>query len=222
LTIKAASNKWHLKQFDITLAFTNAELTGLEKSIFVRLPKEWSGPEARQGDTVKLLRALYGLRLSPLLWYRTYKEWLESQGWVECEKEPGLFHYMEMLPDGEVRELWMTVYVDDSLICGDNEEFVDLWMKKILERFPGEPVRPKFVKKEVDGALREVEHRDILGADLFYCREAGWTCWSMEGAIDRMLAAHKFESGGRGTVTTPCQPHVDLTQGEPRPDYPLR
>jgi hypothetical protein len=41
LTIRAASKKWYLKQFDITLAFTNAELSGLDKSIFVRLPKEW-------------------------------------------------------------------------------------------------------------------------------------------------------------------------------------
>jgi hypothetical protein len=117
ITIKAASKKLFLKQFDITLAFTNAELTGLEKSIFVRLPKEWDGPDARKGTTVKLLRALYGLRLSPLLWYRTYKQWLESQGWVECEKEPGLFHLITE-PDehGVAYELWLTVYVDDSLI----------------------------------------------------------------------------------------------------------
>ena len=95
-------------------------------------------------------------------------------------------------------------------------------MNKILERFPGAEVKPKTVKREVEGVLRDVEKRDILGADLFYCREEGWTCWSMEGAIERMLKVCKFSSGGRGRVTTPCQPHVDLTEGEPRPDYPIR
>ena len=47
-----------MKQFDITLAFTNAELAGLGKNVFVRLPKEYSDDpvDKRQGPVVKLLR----------------------------------------------------------------------------------------------------------------------------------------------------------------------
>lgn len=123
-------------------------------------------------------------------------------------------------------ELWLTVYVDDSLIAGSSESLCNEWMARILERFPGEEVKPKQPPpyKDVDGSgkLVPVEHRDILGADLFYSREHGWTCWSMEGAIGRCLKAHNMDGGQRGKVKTPCQPHADLTQGKPEPNYPIR
>ena len=86
-------------------------------------------------------------------------------------------------------------------------------MKRILAKFPGEPVHPKRVQHVVNGELRTVDKRDILGADLYYDRELGFTKWCMAGAIDRCLKAHRFGEGGKGRVTTPYQPHADLTQG---------
>ena len=224
LTIRAASKRWFLRQLDITLAFVNAELTGLDKSIFVRLPKEWAGPSAEKGATVKLLRALYGLRLSPLLWYRTYRDWLVSQGWYESEKEPGLFQLTIPRSDGEPPdELWLTVYVDDSLIAGSRDELVKEWVDRILEKFPGRELPAAREEREVDGERRLVDKRDILGADLYYCQESGWTCWSMESAIQRALKSHDMQDErGSSRITTPCEVHADLTQGALQPTYPIR
>ena len=67
------------------MAFANADLSGLSYSIDVLLPKEWGG--ARQ----RLLRALYGLRLSPRLWYERYRDEMFRLGWSELKTEPGVF-----------------------------------------------------------------------------------------------------------------------------------
>jgi len=63
------------KQFDAINAFTNAKV---RKKIWVRFPpgKQHLFP----GYVLLLLRALYGLRVSPLLWYEHLCEVMQKLG----------------------------------------------------------------------------------------------------------------------------------------------
>ena len=51
------------RQYDVQNAFTNSEL---DKEVYIELPAGFRKP----GYNARLLRALYGLRRSPLLWYK--------------------------------------------------------------------------------------------------------------------------------------------------------
>jgi hypothetical protein len=62
-TIIALATRWdlHLKQLDAVNAFPNAEL---DETVYIQLPDGFKA----KGKIGRLLRALYGLRISPLLW----------------------------------------------------------------------------------------------------------------------------------------------------------
>lgn len=47
LCAHGAANKLYRRQWDISVAFANAELSGLGYSIDVLLPKEWGGARQR-------------------------------------------------------------------------------------------------------------------------------------------------------------------------------
>ena len=50
------------------------------KRYFITLPKECL-PDGEKPTRLRLLRALYGLRASPKLWYKLFKSFLEGEGW---------------------------------------------------------------------------------------------------------------------------------------------
>ena len=71
----AIANKWGLIiiQLDAMAAFTNSDLDEL---VYVKLPPGYQ----RRGTLWKLRKALYGLRRSPLLWYRLVRSKLKELG----------------------------------------------------------------------------------------------------------------------------------------------
>ena len=68
----------------------------MKRPIDILLPKEWGSERKR------LLRALYGLRISPRLWYLKYRDAMLARGWKELESEPGVFY----LKRADGAELW--------------------------------------------------------------------------------------------------------------------
>ena len=68
-----------------------------------RVQKVWS----------KLLKCLYGLKISPRQWYDTYSGFLLKNGWSIKPAEPGVFTKGDMC---------ISLYVDDSLLTGPVEK----------------------------------------------------------------------------------------------------
>ena len=98
----AAQFDLEVKQFDVAQAFLNAELPG---GVVCELPDGFREP----GKVVELQKALYGLRESPLLWYKEFSGTLQGLGLVSSAEEPCLF----LTPDRHVLVLF---YVDDYLV----------------------------------------------------------------------------------------------------------
>ena len=71
----AIANKWFMVilQFDAISAFTNSDLDEL---VYTKMPPGYR----KEGVIWKLQKALYGLRRSPLLWYRLLRTALEKLG----------------------------------------------------------------------------------------------------------------------------------------------
>jgi len=88
------------RQFDAVNAFTNSDL---DETIYCEMPKGFK----RRGWCWKLLKALYGLRRSPLLWYRELSSKLKELGLEPIYEDACVFH------DGKILVFF---YVDDIIV----------------------------------------------------------------------------------------------------------
>lgn len=83
----ALSNQWDLTiiQLDAVNAFMNSELN---EEVYIELPDGFKIP----GMAARLLRALYGLQRSPLLWHQLLSTTLTELGLKPVLEEPCLFY----------------------------------------------------------------------------------------------------------------------------------
>ena len=88
-------------QYDAVNAFVNAEL---EEDIFIKMPPE----HRRTGTILKLNKALYGLRKSPLLWQKELTRTIRKLGFEPVPHEPCCF-----MKNGII----MFFYVDDIVFA---------------------------------------------------------------------------------------------------------
>ncbi|PHH86426.1 hypothetical protein CDD83_10268 [Cordyceps sp. RAO-2017] len=87
------------RQLDAVNAFTNA-LLDEDEEVYVLFPDGYY----RQGWVLRLMRALYGLPRSPLLWQKELTSAFKDLGLKQCPDEPRVF-----------QNDWLTVFffVDD-------------------------------------------------------------------------------------------------------------
>jgi hypothetical protein len=109
------------RQLDAVNAFTNSIL---DEDVYVHFPDGFY----RRGWVLKLLRALYGLRRSPLLWQRDLTAVFEQLGLKQCPEEPCLF-----------TNSWLAVFffVDDIVLLHRPryKDAADKFVTKVKARF---------------------------------------------------------------------------------------
>lgn len=88
-----------LRQFDVANAFVHALI---DRLVYMRMPRGY----ARQGMILQLDKALYGLRISPLLWQKDITKYLTSMGFLPVPHEPCC-----MIRNG----LFIFFYIDDII-----------------------------------------------------------------------------------------------------------
>lgn len=108
-------------QMDAVSAFTNSNI---DEEVYVRYPAGFEKP----GFCLKLQRALYGLRSSPLLWYKDFTETLESLGLVRIPEAHCLY---------VGRKIVVFFYVDDVCILSrkEDKEEAEEFRKKLLSTY---------------------------------------------------------------------------------------
>jgi hypothetical protein len=97
----AAKYDLELKQFDVTNAFVHAVI---DREIYMKMPRGYQKP----GTLLKVQKALYGLRISPLLWQKEFTATLAQLGFKQIPQEPCC-----MIKDGVI----IFFYVDDIIIA---------------------------------------------------------------------------------------------------------
>jgi hypothetical protein len=84
-------------------AFLNAIRKSSEK-LYAELPAGYK----KSGKCIKVLKAIYGLKNSLLLWYKELNKALESMGFISSKKEPCLFYFLN-------RKICIFFYMNDIL-----------------------------------------------------------------------------------------------------------
>ncbi|KAF7565076.1 hypothetical protein PtrM4_045100 [Pyrenophora tritici-repentis] len=97
----AARFDLELKQYDVSNAFVNADI---DRTVYMRMPPGYR----KQGTILQLNKALYGLRISPLLWQRHFTAFLLEIGFSPVPHEPCC-----MIRDG----VFIFFYVDDIILA---------------------------------------------------------------------------------------------------------
>ena len=108
LFAKAALNRWSVHLVDIQNAFINS---ALDKPLYMHYPEGYEQP----GRVLLLKRALYGTKQAPNCWNLHYHKWLVQKGFRQSASDPCMY---QLSRGGEV--CFVSVYVDDNLIVGDN------------------------------------------------------------------------------------------------------
>jgi hypothetical protein len=114
----AAEFDLEIRQYNVVGAFLNALITA-DNPVVCELPDRFR----KEGKCVRLNRALYGLRDSPLLWYEEFSGLLKSLGLTSAKEEPCLFYDQE-------RKILVLFYVDDILLMyhkDHNKKARDMW-----------------------------------------------------------------------------------------------
>jgi hypothetical protein len=97
----AAKQDLELKQYDVTNAFVHA---AIDREIYMRMPSGYQKP----GTILKVQKALYGLRISPLLWQKEFTSSLTQLGFSMVPHEPCC-----MIKDRVI----IFFYVDDIILA---------------------------------------------------------------------------------------------------------
>jgi hypothetical protein len=80
----------------------------------------------REGHTLVIFKALYGLRTSGLRWHECFADGLRDMGFEPSKSEPDI----SMRKNGDIYE-YITVYVDDLAIAAkDPKSITDILMDK--------------------------------------------------------------------------------------------
>lgn len=97
----AARYDLELKQWDVTNAFVHATM---DREIYMRMPRG----HQKKGTILRVQKALYGLRISPLLWQKEFTSTLKKLGFTVVPHEPCC-----MIKDGII----IFFYVDDIIVA---------------------------------------------------------------------------------------------------------
>jgi hypothetical protein len=140
--------------FDISNAFIRASMGGTR--VCVKLPETFRDPKNPSDDGKRmLLKALYGLPISPRLWAKTLSKDLAKLGWTECPHEPGVWTLRE---ENQIVG-FMTVYVDDCILACNTPEKTAIELDKVHKLHPLSIIT---TEKADDGTLSF----DMTGVDV--------------------------------------------------------
>lgn len=121
-----AHKGWKVYQLDVKSAFLNGIL---EEEIYVAQPEGFS-MKGKEDDVFLLKRALYGLKQAPRAWYSRIDEHLMQLGFKRSLNEATLY-----IKGDETNFVIVSLYVDDLLVTGNNEEFVRKFKQDMMGTF---------------------------------------------------------------------------------------
>jgi hypothetical protein len=117
----AAEHDLELKQYDVTNAFVHATM---DRVVYMRMPHGYQKP----GTILQVNKALYGLRISPLLWQKEFTSTLKTMGFRSVLHEPCC-----MIRDGII----IFFYVDDIILAyaQSTEQEAQQAIRQLQERY---------------------------------------------------------------------------------------
>nr|KAJ0213981.1 hypothetical protein LSAT_V11C400194770 [Lactuca sativa] len=122
----ALSYNWPLHQLDVNNAFLHGTL---HEEVFISQPPGFIHPDFPT-HVCKLKKSLCGLKQAPRVWYLEVTSFLVSISYRKSRADPSLFIYNS---NGIIS--YLLVYVDDFVLTGNNNSFLDSFVSSQAKRF---------------------------------------------------------------------------------------
>jgi hypothetical protein len=180
--VKIAREGYTAIPFDIGNAFVRASMGDIK--VCIRLPPSFLDQSQEDDGKRILLKALYGLPISPRLWAKTLNKDLEKLGWRECKFEPGVWTIYNPKNPSQ-HEGFLTVYVDDCILAGKNPEIAKRLCSDINSIHPLTQIKTKV---SPDGTIAF----DLCGADVEINSRKRTLRISMAAYADKLLKRFKM------------------------------
>ncbi|KAF6518394.1 hypothetical protein HZS61_002472 [Fusarium oxysporum f. sp. conglutinans] len=156
-------------QVDFKNAFVNAEM---DEEIYTTCPPGYG----QSGKVWRLLKALYGLRKSPKLWFNELASFLKDLGFQHCPDEPCILINNET-------QLILFLYVDDLLIIAQPEYLQQVNNFKAA-------VHSKYEIKDLGEAISFLNIRilrDVNAKKLWICQDGYINKLGVKFGIDQSM-----------------------------------
>ncbi|KAJ9560958.1 hypothetical protein OSB04_006118 [Centaurea solstitialis] len=122
----ALYNRWPLRQLDVNNVFLHGTL---HEEVYMIQPPGFVHPQFPT-HICKLKKSLYGLKQAPRMWYIELTTFLLSLGFGKSRADPSLFIYNQ----GGILA-YLIVNVDDLVLTGNNNSFLDYFVLTLANRF---------------------------------------------------------------------------------------
>ena len=120
---QAALRSWRTLMADVKSAFLQTAPTQLSRAVFARpVPELAKAMNLKEGQTIQLAKAAYGLINAPAEWHRDINRTLTSLGFIQLRTEPCCWKYVRY-ENGVPRLLGVVrAHVDDFIITGCEQD----------------------------------------------------------------------------------------------------
>ena len=185
-TVLAIANEFNMEvhQMDVKSAYLNGEI---DTDIYMRQPEGYvdSGkPEL----VCKLKKSLYGLKQSGRCWNIVIDKYLKMEGYTQSTADPCIYVKIESRQDKSVLML-IALYVDDTVLCCNDMEFLKAEKLKLCSRFEMED-------------MGEIHH--LLGMTIRRSRETKTMTIDQKCYLEKVLK--RFGMADCKPVATPMEP----------------
>ncbi|CAI7921540.1 unnamed protein product [Closterium sp. NIES-54] len=127
----------NLMQLDMKNAFLQSKF---DRVLYMDQPNYF---DDGTGRVCKLLKSLYGLKQSPLLWYRALDGVLQGAGWKKCQVDEAL--YFKASDNGVT--CWVLAYVDDLLAASSSPAMLKELKELLEDAFELREISPGYADK---------------------------------------------------------------------------
>ncbi|GAU26636.1 hypothetical protein TSUD_102440 [Trifolium subterraneum] len=129
LMAKGYSQQYGINFNEVFAPVASAFLHGeLQENVYV---DQQPGYCKKDGMVYKLRKTLYGLKQAPRAWYSKIKSYFLQENFVKCSHEHTLF----VKQDNKENILIVSLYVDDLIFTGNNEEMFERFKKAMKNEF---------------------------------------------------------------------------------------
>ncbi|KAE8723957.1 Detected protein of unknown function [Hibiscus syriacus] len=115
-----------LAQLDVKTAFLHGDL----EEIYMTQPEGYKDGDCEKW-VCKLNKSLYGLKQSPMQWYKRFDSFMRRQKYTRSKYDHCV--YLQKLKDGSF--IYLLLYVDDMLIASNSQKEIDKLKAQLNQEF---------------------------------------------------------------------------------------
>lgn len=130
--VLALANKFDMEihQMDVKSAYLNSDI---DTNIYMKQPTGYI--DSKNPELVcKLKKSIYGLKQSARCWNKLIDEYLKSEGYVQNKADPCIYVKSIIQENKKILAI-ITLYVDDTIICCNDIDYLREEKLKISSRF---------------------------------------------------------------------------------------